>query len=1144
MILEMKNVGVWLKLYPVSSQTCRLLSTKVLKSGNATNPLFKPDRPPRKPRYDDKKWKEETIAVLEKNLKKEAKELAQLYHLHAAQTQAVRYTVENDWSSLLSFLHTRLHTRSTGFKDREANEIFSVSLLAVRKNLIRILEKDGDNASEASALCFSLGNIVNKLHMDPDTRAVSILLLDTLTEWVSRRSVDGDSDEIAYVIHSYKRKISKDISQFDISKCHLYYPIEERDAIDFFLTELGKNNYHQELEDFGYPENMTIVDSLRQPASTSDYHGNPFQVDEVSKETLRSLFDENIRNENANWLPVRNFEPNARKPGDHNYAEGLIEKWGWKTNITQSIARLEKKRIQYPLKNYLQLLSHDQITEEVLQAVTAACSQGQNMIPYSTFQYMLTHPVMRLIHNELLLKLSVNVSGIWKIVFEDYAEFFQKEEISRVHTHRDWWRICCEKHGIPPTYKPPLHSFQCEVKSQFSAFLVEVVLAACVFPMRDGRGKEMWLNAFDVQNVALEEDSKVFETGKSALTQMVKLHKKMLDELEKCNKFAIASLGLILMFPVPPKPWYDGAVGGPQYTRECQIIRPILEFKKVNIMREMTSRLERSQARPVFDALNQLGSTPWRINKDMLSVLCEVFEMSKNPTKKELFETLSVPLHADTVSVPRIQDFIQEGSENEEGVKEKWRAYYAAKRLAEKTKNEHNSLWYWMKYRVVLAKHFQDKVLYFPHNMDFRGRVYPISPYLNHMGDDVNRCILKFAAGRPLGPNGLSWLKLHCINLTGKLKRKSISERLQAAEEEMEAILDSANNPLDGRGWWLESEEPWQTLAACFEIRDAILSGDPESFVSHLAVHQDGSCNGLQHYAALGRDKQGGEEVNLLPSELPNDVYSSVAVRVEQKRVEDENNEQSEFHEVALKLREFLPVVVPRKVIKQTVMTTVYGVTMYGAALQIKRQLKALGIESEEIAKFASYLTLRTFASLNDSFTSSMQLKNWFRECAKGTSELLQTVEWVTPLGLPVVQPYLRSKDSRGKIFLAPVGTKQIGAFPPNFVHSLDSTHMMLTALECSRRGLTFAAVHDCFWTHASTVDEMNTICRNQFVSLHKQPLVKQFSEYAISKYLTPELLSKMEKKDQERYLNLFSLQIQPGELDINDVMKSQYFFS
>jgi DNA-directed RNA polymerase, mitochondrial len=38
-------------------------------------------------------------------------------------------------------------------------------------------------------------------------------------------------------------------------------------------------------------------------------------------------------------------------------------------------------------------------------------------------------------------------------------------------------------------------------------------------------------------------------------------------------------------------------------------------------------------------------------------------------------------------------------------------------------------------------------------------------------------------------------------------------------------------------------------------------SGNPEEYMSSLPIHQDGSCNGLQHYAALGRDAAGGEQV-------------------------------------------------------------------------------------------------------------------------------------------------------------------------------------------------------------------------------------------------------------------------------------------
>ena len=57
---------------------------------------------------------------------------------------------------------------------------------------------------------------------------------------------------------------------------------------------------------------------------------------------------------------------------------------------------------------------------------------------------------------------------------------------------------------------------------------------------------------------------------------------------------------------------------------------------------------------------------------------------------------------------------------------------------------------------------------------------------------------------------------------------------------------------------WLESECPWQTLGTMFEVSQAVRSPNPEEYISHCPVHVDGSCNGMQHYAALGRDDNGG----------------------------------------------------------------------------------------------------------------------------------------------------------------------------------------------------------------------------------------------------------------------------------------------
>ena len=69
--------------------------------------------------------------------------------------------------------------------------------------------------------------------------------------------------------------------------------------------------------------------------------------------------------------------------------------------------------------------------------------------------------------------------------------------------------------------------------------------------------------------------------------------------------------------------------------------------------------------------------------------------------------------------------------------------------------------------------------------------------------------------------------------------------------------------------WWQKADSPWQLLAVCYDLQAALASGDPESYYSKLPVHQDGSWNGLQHYAALARDEKGGRAVNLLPVDKP-----------------------------------------------------------------------------------------------------------------------------------------------------------------------------------------------------------------------------------------------------------------------------------
>lgn len=122
-------------------------------------------------------------------------------------------------------------------------------------------------------------------------------------------------------------------------------------------------------------------------------------------------------------------------------------------------------------------------------------------------------------------------------------------------------------------------------------------------------------------------------------------------------------------------------------------------------------------------------------------------------------------------------------------------------------------------------------------------------------------------------------------------------------------------------------------------------------------------------------------------------------------------------------------------------------------------------------------------------------LQNWFASSATQIALSGHYVDWYTPLGLYVRQPYCRKPvrhvirtnlqwlllQATGLPDIPPDTRKQRGAFPPNFVHSLDSTHMMLTALYCQRSGSTFASVHDSFWTHAANVGVMNRVSSTDF---------------------------------------------------------------
>jgi DNA-directed RNA polymerase len=317
--------------------------------------------------------------------------------------------------------------------------------------------------------------------------------------------------------------------------------------------------------------------------------------------------------------------------------------------------------------------------------------------------------------------------------------------------------------------------------------------------------------------------------------------------------------------------------------------------------RYLEHAIEQSHMEPVLHGLDVLSSTAWKINRGVFDVVLEAWNSGAGiadipPSEFEAQYTFPKDIETDDLKL-RLHHL------NE----------IKAVRLQQRKDHSERCKF---NYTVEVARAFLKDTFWLPHNMDFRGRAYPVPPYLSPVGDDLCRGLLTFANKKPLGEAGLKWLMIHCANVYG-YDKASFEERRAFVEEHRREIFDSADKPLTGERWWLSAEDPWQCLAACLEITAALRSPDPTAFESNLPIHQDGTCNGMQHYAALGGDVRGAKAVNLENGDRPADIYTGVADIVN-KVIE---SDKAQGNKTALLITSPLG----RKIVKQTVMTTVYG---------------------------------------------------------------------------------------------------------------------------------------------------------------------------------------------------------------------------
>ncbi|EGI66288.1 PREDICTED: DNA-directed RNA polymerase, mitochondrial [Acromyrmex echinatior] len=846
----------------------------------------------------------------------------------------------------------------------------------------------------------------------------------------------------------------------------------------------------------------------------------------VTLDELRDMMNVQINIEKQCTMDVKSVALFTEDPEVRQQAIKRVAEWEktWKSTVTEAFERnltyLKQKetkmksdlKILYP---FLQVLSKEEYIKAIMNEINQLTKFSEGFSHNMTYLY-LTMGQYIYKRYEFQRKMKDGVIDNSIQIYKKYLEWYTKKNpADRINNGRIKWQqlvdeaqksgMCCEL-SVPEWSRNTMINV--------GKFLYNIIVNDVKIPHVPKPGApERQIPAFYL----------LFRLhSNNFFKEEIKPHPQLYRFYKDAHSETLSFETILLPIFSPPRPWVNVNTGGYLLSKAAFVRDPYM--KPSHLLRNTPTK----QLYPVFDCLNQLGSIPWKINIPMLDILIQIF---RDGGSKEL----NVP-QPSTV-IPSSTDII--ASETNKSPKEISKLLLQFKRM----KNEMHSLWCDCLYKLSLANHFRDKVFWMPHNLDFRGRAYPVPPHLTHLSSDLGRSILMFAQGKPLGSDGLDWLKIHAINMSGLKKREPMYKRLEFANEILDLIVDSARNPLTGKMWWTKADEPWQTLATCKEIDNALQSPNVEKYICRLPIHQDGSCNGLQHYAALGRDLIGAKSVNLYPSDRPQDVYSVVAKMVDDYRKSDAD--------AGDKIAQVLEGHISRKVMKQTVMTTVYGVTKFGARLQIARQLSDLkDFDQTYIWSGSMYLVEKTFMSLQSMFESAKEIQNWFTDCARTiTIRCNQYVQWVTPLGLPVIQPYSKHKKSNNsklKIFRKLDTVKQKNAFAPNFIHSLDSSHMMLTSLYCEQAGITFMSVHDCFWTHPCTVDIMNRICREQFIALHSEPILEDLSEFFHKNYRKQIVSNKRDVKlrGDDVSLEIFQKIPKKGTFDINMIKSSRYFFN
>lgn len=471
---------------------------------------------------------------------------------------------------------------------------------------------------------------------------------------------------------------------------------------------------------------------------------------------------------------------------------------------------------------------------------------------------------------------------------------------------------------------------------------------------------------------------------------------------------------------------------------------------------------------------------------------------------------------------------------------------------------------------LAIAKEYAPyKRIYFPCNMDFRGRVYPI-PAFSFQGDDLTKGLL-LLADTPAATDEKAeyWMRVAGCEFYGNDK-VSFDDQIQWTKDNEEAILSVAADPLGkDKGFWANSDCPVEFLGWCFEYKEMLdykdkHNGSVVGWSCGVPVAFDGTCSGLQHFSAALRDEIGGRSVNLIPGDKPRDIYGEVADKVNVVLRENAVNGTSDeyitnkFGEKTMKwgtktlAQQWLAYGVNRKVTKRCVMTLAYGAKQFGFKEQILEDTlnNVYGTDKGNMFtasknSLALYMAKLIWQAASQTVVKAFAGMEWLQKVSNVICKEGDVVTWTTPMGLPIQQNYMEMEVKKVKMrflnvaknFYVPEITgniakkKQTQGIAPNFIHSMDAAHLQLSINMCLDKGIHhFSMIHDSYATSPAQADTLFHTVREAFV--------KMYTENDVLMNFYEEMQTSISKECVD-----MPLPPKKGNLDINQVLDSLYVF-